>query len=236
MKKFLSLISLSSLAISTSYSAALLQWNFDTFTQLGSNSVFGGTAATQFGSTSQASGVESSIINIGAGLRLLNTRQNVYYARSIDFSTPADALANGDFYEFSVQATSGNAVTVDSIDILARRQGGNDHYLTLFSSLDGFAAPIGTSQMIVNSTIPTLITLPVTGVANVPQVTFRVVAYADATVDTFSNIAFGVVNTVDGLADINVNGSLSAVPEPSAYAALFGLGALGFVVIRRRRK
>ena len=235
MKKLLTLISLGSLAVSTTFADILVQWNFDTFTQLASNSVFGGTSATEFGSTMQASGVESSIINIGPGLRLLNTRQNVYYARSIDFSSPADALANGDFYEFTVQASSGNAVTVDSIDILARRQGGNDHYLTLFSSVDGYAAPISASQMVVNSTNPVLVSLPVTGVANVPQVTFRVVAYQDATVDSFSNIAFGVVNTVDGLADINVNGSLSAVPEPSTYAALFGLGALGFV-LRRRRK
>ncbi|MCD8483288.1 MAG: PEP-CTERM sorting domain-containing protein [Verrucomicrobia bacterium] len=32
------------------------------------------------------------------------------------------------------------------------------------------------------------------------------------------------------------NISLTAIPEPSTYAAIFGALALGFIVLRRRRK
>ena len=51
---------------------------------------------------------------------------------------------------------------------------------------------------------------------------------------TFTGFSSGVVNAVPS--DFTVNSlTISAIPEPSTYAALFGLAALGLVAWRRRR-
>jgi hypothetical protein len=46
-------------------------------------------------------------------------------------------------------------------------------------------------------------------------------------------IQFPISNAFSGTGSLQVIGS--AIPEPSTYAALAGLGILGFVVARRRR-
>ena len=57
-------------------------------------------------------------------------------------------------------------------------------------------------------------------------------------VSTFTGgeyMGFGERFNDDTTSGTDVN-SFSVVPEPGAYALLIGLGSLGFVVLRRRRK
>ncbi|HEY9247667.1 MAG TPA: PEP-CTERM sorting domain-containing protein, partial [Rariglobus sp.] len=60
-------------------------------------------------------------------------------------------------------------------------------------------------------------------------------------VTTFTAGDFSYVNLADGYAGVfAINGSrleftTSAIPEPATYAALFGAGALGLALFRRRR-
>ncbi|MCF3649113.1 PEP-CTERM sorting domain-containing protein [Synoicihabitans lomoniglobus] len=45
----------------------------------------------------------------------------------------------------------------------------------------------------------------------------------------------GDFGTLSGAGTVNWSASLSAVPEPSSYAAMAGAGVLGWVCCRRRR-
>lgn len=51
----------------------------------------------------------------------------------------------------------------------------------------------------------------------------------------FSSNTLALIGSFDFDAKTGQLGSLSAVPEPATYAALFGVGALGFALFRRRR-
>jgi autotransporter-associated beta strand protein len=52
---------------------------------------------------------------------------------------------------------------------------------------------------------------------------------------TFANLASGVTGTFNlGTNDLTFT-TTAAIPEPSTYAAILGIGALGFVIYRRRK-
>jgi len=59
--------------------------------------------------------------------------------------------------------------------------------------------------------------------------------FTGLTTDGSGNLSFSIEDAVNGNPVIN-GAVLTAVPEPSTYAALCGLGALGFAAYRRRRR
>ncbi len=67
-------------------------------------------------------------------------------------------------------------------------------------------------------------------------------AFSSVTMDNVKGVGIFFNNTRDNLqaqmnlSDFQFNYVAAAVPEPSTYAALLGLAALGFVAVRRRRQ
>jgi hypothetical protein len=111
----------------------------------------------------------------------------------------------------------------------------------LHGSTDNFA----TSDITLGSTmtlpfanqgqqIPETVSLGGLG-AQLGTVTFRLYGYNDTKQDTLSDSG-GLANAaLPGTGgNLIINGTVSAVPEPSSYAAVFGALAFGFVFLTRR--
>jgi hypothetical protein len=214
----------------------LLGWDFDSM--LGANGAangtVGGTAATAAPSTFNAPNVAPSTFNIGAGaLGAINSAPGAYRTRGWESANVAAAIENNDYFTFTVAATSGT-LDLGRVDIWGNSASGG-HTLDVRSSLDGFASSLGTKVLPIITTINAAelgsFTLGAE-FSGISSVEFRVYVFnANPDPSIFQHNAVGNLNTVDTQFDVGVY----AVPEPSTYAALAGVLALGLVVYRRRR-
>lgn len=129
----------------------------------------------------------------------------------------------GDYFEFSLSATAGGAFAVDTISLVTSASLNGATQWEVRSTLDGYSTVLGTgvTDEAGSDTLHDL------GLAVGPgqAFTFRVYGLGGN-----SDAIFGF--SVD---DVTVTGAVSAVPEPSTYAALAGAGALGLAWWRRRR-
>jgi len=111
----------------------------------------------------------------------------------------------------------------------------------LHASTDGFASsniPLGSPMTLstalqqVQESVPLGVLAAQTG-----TVTFRLYGYNDTKQDPNSDsagLAFRGAPLTGTGANLVINGAVSAVPEPSSYAAVFGALAFGFVFLTRR--
>jgi len=152
------------------------------------------------------------------------------------------------YIDFSITPTAGNQVAYSTISFAVGARMNVAHGADLWDlqySLDGF----GTAGTQLGSTITvslagsgfrgntTLVNnLDISAIGTqTGTVTFRLFGYDDTSAG--SHVA-GLVGTgnanLGGGQELTVNGTVSAVPEPSSYAAVFGALAFGFVFITRR--
>jgi hypothetical protein len=113
----------------------------------------------------------------------------------------------------------------------------------LHASTDGFASSdiaLGSPITLPGSFIVTDESIPL-GVLAVQTgtVTMRLYGYNDPAIITDPNTGSGLLGTSSGRAggsDLLIHGTVSAVPEPSTYTAVFGALAFSFVLLTRRHK
>ena len=132
------------------------------------------------------------------------------------------------YFEFTVTPANGHQISATGLTLGSRSAGTGPTTLSLFSSVDSFSSALGSIVTSTNSTWTsvTLSSFSVAAAANTP-VTFRLYGAPSGTTTSANwrvdDLSFSV-------------SAISAIPEPSTYAALAGAAALGGAAWRRRRR
>ncbi|MEM9226598.1 MAG: PEP-CTERM sorting domain-containing protein, partial [Verrucomicrobiota bacterium] len=151
-------------------------------------------------------------------------------------ATLSDAIANGNFLSFTIQADSGYQLELNDGTIsytIARPGNAGAVNAAVLTSIGGFSAGQEIDSYALaqegspdyNAPIVTT-DLPSTGYDAVTA-PFEVRIYFFGGSASSSNIAY--------IRNLEVDGDLAVVPEPSQYAGLAGVMTLLFVALRRRK-
>ncbi|OJJ21025.1 hypothetical protein BKI52_10650 [marine bacterium AO1-C] len=186
----------SGIEISVTPRAALLAWEFN------------GNAGNEVtvNSTTQAANVSttapSNVIARGAGI-LAAANGNRFNADNWDAATIADAIANNEYFEWTIEATDGFSMSLNSLVFNIQRSGTGPNSFALRSSLDNYATNLTTFSVTTTSTSVQNIAL--TGHENLVQpITFRL--YGAGATGTAGSAGFeGTGN------DLAINGNVTAV-------------------------
>ncbi|EIQ00524.1 PEP-CTERM putative exosortase interaction domain-containing protein [Opitutaceae bacterium TAV1] len=161
------------------------------------------------------------------------------WATSVGQGIPdvATTLANGDYITFTVTPLAGSALTLSTISFTAGTSNNNTpRSFYLFSSATGFE-PGDLLLSDGNASAGGTMRLRNDGELSQYSVTLTSPAFANITGPTEFRIYIqtGLTNQELDFGNLTLEGSVSAVPEPSNLALLVAFGALGLVVLRRRR-
>lgn len=158
-------------------------------------------------------------------------------------STLAGAISNEHYLQFTLTAAEGYTFTVTSLEFIGGTTGDGADDVALLSNVDGFTDTSAIASVTGragdadgldtdSSGFGSSITLSGMQYQNLSTITFRLYGW-----NTSSGSGDTFLRNLSG-ADLEVFGTtaVSAVPEPSTYAALAGLAILGFAAYRRRNR
>lgn len=195
-----------------------------------------GTETSQPSATNDA-GVLATSLTLGAGVTpAANGNRfggsNWFDTGDTNPTTFSESFAGDDYIQFIVTPTAGNSISLTSLSFVWDFSGTGPKSLTARSSIDGFSNDIGGVQNLTAST-SALRSITFSGLTNITTaVTIRLYGWgATGTGGTGGFDSNGAVAP-----NVLLYGSVTAIPEPSTYAALFGALALAGVVVHRRRK
>jgi hypothetical protein len=232
MKKYLSISLLSAAVAVSSYAAVLADWDLNS---LGSSSTSAVVSSTD-------ADIAASDLTGGEAAGWPNAL--VAFPSNSAAGDLAGAIVLDDYFSFTLTPSAG---TVSYDNIFSRiTLGANVRPATgafsLLSSATGFtdADELGSFDLTLvgaatNGTSSH--TYDLSGVTELQTIAgaveFRIYYYSTGANQT-QRMGLGRIFNTTPESDLTINGSV-AVPEPSAYAGLAGLVALGSVMLRRRR-
>jgi len=208
--------------------ATLLQFDFSGATNT--------SASNSQNSTFSASGVSSSVMTRGAGISANNAANSF---RGTGFSNDGVSVSNTDYFQFSVSAASGYRISISSIY-------GNFNGTGTFSASPGvtmayaYSVNGGSTFTLMDTFVRvgsgnatySISSSYVAALSGVESVIFRLYASGQT-----STGGWGLQSAVSaGTVGLAVDGTVSAVPEPSAYVFIAGVGVAGWAVVTRRRR
>jgi len=206
--------------------AQLLQWN--TFGNLGTE--------TAEPSVFNHSLLLSSSLTLGAGINAAGNGNRFGGTTWFDTGEPspstlANAVSQDDYLEFTVTPTGGAQFTPTSFVFSWDHSATGPGSLALRSSADAFGSDLGILTGLATG-LTTGNSITISGLAGISSaLTFRLYGFG-ATGTTGS----GGFDTGSDLVNVQLNGTASAIPEPSTYAALLGGVALVAALLRRRAR
>jgi hypothetical protein len=215
------------LTASVSNAATLLQWNTvgNAGTETSEVSVFNatglGTSTLTLGSvTAAANG------NRFGGSGWFNT------GNTAAGNTLAEAIAGNDYIQFVVTPDALYGFDVTEFVFKWDRSGTGPSSVALRSSADSFAADLGSVTGMVSGGATTVRTMAISELTGLTSATtFRL--YGFGATATGGTGGFDTV-TGDTVPNVQLNGEIYAIPEPSR-ALLLGIGGLGLIFRRRRQ-
>jgi hypothetical protein len=239
MKKPILLSLLAVAAAPFAFGDPIVTFDFESVTDPGLSSDNNAIALV---SASSAANVSDSGITGAGGLEIYRVRDpNGAYGSLVLLSANDDqgadtaaAFTNNGFFSFTVTPDSGFLMDLTSLDFLVATGGTSEtrNYeirsdLTGVTSLAGPVSPTGTRAD--GKAGMDVVSIDLTGFPEFQSL-------AGAVSFQFITATTGNFNASLEWDDISLNGTVSAVPEPSTYAIFAGLLALGLVMFRRRLK
>ncbi|MFA6287064.1 MAG: hypothetical protein WC661_06715 [Opitutaceae bacterium] len=220
----------------------LANYNF-TSASVASTVSVGGVAASTF--TSPKSYFNFSSSN-GTAYVFPTTVVNGSGGTSAYSTTVADAIANNRYFQFTITPDSGNQVALSALSFNYGAITASGSFpqagapitvaFEVRSSVDNFTTSIGSVSASFNQSennVTGLYTINLTSISGysllTTATTFRIYAYFSSGTPGYSDSS--------RLDNVSLTGTVSAIPEPSAYAAGMGVIALcGAVAFSRRRR
>lgn len=148
--------------------------------------------------------------------------------------TTGSSVDLNDYYGFSIKANSGYTATINNLSFAERRSGTGIRNFEVRSSTDNFATFTSQSSFFVpgDTTDTRQHSITLTGLSNISsQISFRIYGYgSEAGAGTWrlaNNSSTG---------GVTLDGSFTAVPEPTSLIAAMGMGLCGTWYARRRKK
>lgn len=184
---------------------------------------YGGGEESGTSTVFQADMISPAYITRGSGISAAN---NAGRFNANNWAEPdvATAIANDDYFEWTVAAQAGYQFTVTNIGFNFQRSSTGPADFSLRSSADGYAADLDTFVGLANGSTEEA---DITDLADRSSVTFRFYGYGNTS--TAGSAGF----EGSGL-DLRIEGVIAAIPEP----ATLGLVAIGLACamgVRRRR-
>jgi len=183
------------------------------------------TAATVFANAT------ASVISRGPGLISVATANSI---SSSGWATSATIVNTNDFYQFTFAANPGFQSTLNSLSFFHRVSSGTAT-ATVRTSTNNFASFTEQGTASLSTVSNTLRTVALTGLTDVVQtISFRIYGTSFATSVTTWRLENGT--GANSFLGTQLDGTVTAVPEPSSIALFSLAGCVGLVTVYRRRK
>lgn len=190
---------------------------------------FGPTATPTAAAASVASNLSASLFTGNLGSPATGSGTPVYSAGSgggFFTATTWTGVAPGtNYFEFTLTPDSGHGFSLASISFGYRATGMGPSAFAVRSSSDGFSSTLVSGAIVNDTAWHSTGTLSITLSSLMTTATTLRVYGSDAS----SNAGTLRVD------DVTLNGSVTAIPESSTYAAIFGAVVLAAVMNRRRK-
>lgn len=215
-------IRLFGLVIVSSFCAAALDAQIVTYNFTGA----AGNQATQ-PTASVAANVTASVISRGSGVTANSAGSSI----SSNGWTTAASIDVNDYYEFSITPASGYRIDVGTLSFAERRSNTGIRNWEIRTSLNSFSTVVGSASVPDNDLTRNQSVIFGDAYNSISStLTIRIYGFAaEAGTGTWR-----LANNTD-TSNMQLTGTVSAIPEPSTFAALLGLTALAGVATRRRR-
>ncbi len=173
--------------------------------------------------TSTAAGIDVGLLSRGAGLVAASAGGSMSSSGWFSSATPtslAEAIANNDYYEFTLPVTAGGIASVTSVGVVVRSSNTGPNTATLRSSVDGFSTDLGTIPI---TTASVLNTIPVSLSNLTGTITFRLYGYGSAANATSNPAASGTfrigTSVVAADNDLLIAGTVVSCPSLAATSS-----------------
>jgi hypothetical protein len=149
-----------------------------------------------------------------------------------------DSLSSNDYVSFGFQVTPGFQVTVNSVQFRVASQTGGPANLGLFTSQDNFSTAVSTFNVsaTVNSlTLATPALQPTAGTLEFRLRGLNEVGIGGGAISPTAAVLFGNYTIDRTIEFFQVNGTISAVPEPSSLFFFCAVAPFIFAKLRTKR-
>ena len=178
--------------------------------------------------------MDSASLTLGAGITA-SAAADTFGGSGFNATSLASAITGNQYLSFTLIPTTGYAVSFTSLSLLSGVSTATTSFHgEVLSSATGFNSGASLHSYSFSSTSAPLQSITLSGVSALQNVTgpveFRIYGWRD----TGGTSTFRL-RSLTGT-DLVLNGTVSAVPEPSTYAAILGALTLAGVVMHRRRR